>query len=208
MRCCTKFATVQPMTAVRALAPLVRQVEPSCEEWAVTSARNVVTATANRNDAIRAWERQGASLADIARKCDLPRSTVAYIVQQGRLKGDLPSLLPENDRTHPEYGFERFWKRYPKRDGKRRLKADALAVWRRMPYEDKAAAYVGTGFYADAAENGERVMDACRWLGKREWEEWQTPAVLDVHVESQRLQGTDRAKPAAAAFLAKNGGAK
>lgn len=106
------------------------------------------------------------------------------------------------DKTHPEYGFERFWQRYPRRDGKRDHKMKALNVWKRLSYDDKALAYRGLDHYNDACAKGLRIaMDANRYLAEREWGNWQTPAVPDAHVEPQRLQGTDRAKPAAEAYL-------
>jgi hypothetical protein len=184
-----------------AVVELPRQTEAPCREWAVTACKNLETAMANRNDAIRAWNRQGASLGEIADAVGLSKTAIANIVNA--TPGPTAELIaPEDDRNHPEYGFNRFWERYPRRNGKRLHRASALAVWGRLPYADKRAAYEGAGHFAKACEDGLQIAcDAFRWLRDREWEEWQTPAVPDSHGEPQRLQGTDRAKPAAEAYL-------
>jgi hypothetical protein len=183
------------------MGAIARRTGPSYRDWAVEAVEDLETATANRNDAIRAWADHGGTPGAISDACGLSRSTVDYIVQQGR-KAPVPAV---ENRDSPEYGWDRFWDRYPRRNGKRLHKADTLAIWRRLKYKDKAAAYEGTGHYAKACQDGLTIaMDAHRWLGKREWEEWQTPAVPDAHVEP-RLTGTDRAKPAAERYLARNG---
>jgi hypothetical protein len=80
-----------------------------------------------------------------------------------------------------DYRFEDFWAAYPTRDTKKIGKADALKVWRRLSYDEKRAAYAGVAHYAEACQTGvTRAKDAHRWLTKREWVEWQTPAVPDV----------------------------
>lgn len=78
-----------------------------------------------------------------------------------------------------EERFQKFWKVYPARDGKKVGKAKALRQWMRLKPEDHKAAWVGVRHYADS---GWRPKDAERWLRDRCWEEWQEPAVVPDRV--------------------------
>lgn len=81
---------------------------------------------------------------------------------------------PPADRT-----FDEFWQEYPRRDGKRIGKGDAERAWARLKQADRDAALLAVVNYADAcnAPGGPLAQDAFRWLAKRRWEEWATPAV-------------------------------
>jgi hypothetical protein len=108
-------------------------------------------------------------------------------------------------------GFEEFWQAYPRRNGKRAHKQQAATCWRRLSNPEKGLVMRAVANYHEACEEGLQMSaaDAYRWLRDRDWEEeWQTPAVADALREPERLQGTDRAKPGAVAFLAKNGNGK
>lgn len=84
----------------------------------------------------------------------------------------------DDPRNDPEYGFDRFWDAWPKRNGKKIGKRDALKKWRVLSYEDKSSAFRGARNYAVASDAGlAGAMDAFRWLEKRRWEDWQEPAV-------------------------------
>lgn len=84
----------------------------------------------------------------------------------------------DDPKRDPEYGFDRFWDAWPKRNGKKIGKRDALTKWRALSYDDKASAFRGAKNYASASDAGiAGAMDAFRWLEKRRWEDWQEPAV-------------------------------
>lgn len=115
-------------------------------------------------------------------------------ITQGK---DLTLLSPDGDdpREHPDYGFDRFWIRYPARDGKKRLKADAASKWRKMNRCEKEAAWRGVQHYAVSCAQGiDRPKDAVRWLRAGEWETWQSPAVPDPE---QSRPASGAAAPAA-----------
>lgn len=79
----------------------------------------------------------------------------------------------ESKGLNPDEQFDRFWARYPKRDGRKIGKRDALAVWRRMSLGDRRSAWRAAGHYAEACEaDVTRAADAHRWLTKRRWEDW------------------------------------
>jgi hypothetical protein len=66
---------------------------------------------------------------------------------------------------HPsDYGFERWWDRYPQRNGKRGSKAKALGVWKKLTYQQKAEAWRQLGEYVRIVAAGRPPMDADRWL--------------------------------------------
>lgn len=88
----------------------------------------------------------------------------------------------------PDDGFDVFWERWPRRNGKRIGKDKAQRSWARLSLPDRRAAYVGAGHYAAASDAGlAGAKDAFRWLQGREWDDWQTPAQPDAqrngHVE-------------------------
>jgi hypothetical protein len=79
--------------------------------------------------------------------------------------------------------FEAFWQAFPKRDGKRIGKADAVRVWGRLTRQQRAAARVAVNHYAEACSRpgSPSAMDPHRWLTRRRWEDWQTPATPPDH---------------------------
>jgi hypothetical protein len=93
---------------------------------------------------------------------------------------DLLSLTKEeqkNARDDPLYRFEDFWKAYPKRNGAKVEKAKARDVWRKMPFNDKAAAWRSVRHYGPYCDAGHTLAkDAHRWLSGKLWTDWQEPA--------------------------------
>lgn len=66
--------------------------------------------------------------------------------------------------------FETFWREYPKHEGK----WEAFLVWKRLPPDDRLAAFdkaVDYAFQVEADKTEERyIPHACRWLKNRRWE--------------------------------------
>lgn len=93
---------------------------------------------------------------------------------------------PDLDLTKPETltrpadalaDFEKFWDRYPKRNGKRIGKAKALKVWSRLTTDQRDLVSEGVRHYAAACDKGLTIAkDAFRWLRDGEYEEWLDPA--------------------------------
>lgn len=83
----------------------------------------------------------------------------------------------EEERAMPDYGFEKWWKAYPLRHGRRVGKNTALQRWRRLSYDTKARVYTATLHYAEACEREETIaMDPYRFIGStRRWEDWVDP---------------------------------
>lgn len=79
--------------------------------------------------------------------------------------------------TVDDRGFDAFWEAYPRRNGKKLGRGDALKQWRRLKAPERDAAMVGVGHYAAACLDGQLAKDAFRWLRDRCWEDWQTPAL-------------------------------
>ena len=75
-------------------------------------------------------------------------------------------------RDDPSYGWDRFWASFPQRDGRRGNKARALAIWRRMPYPQKAEAWRQLQEYRVICQRGRPPMDAERWLRDGDSQEW------------------------------------
>lgn len=95
------------------------------------------------------------------------------------LPSDPPAATapPVND---PLRGFDEFWESYPKRNGKRIGRGTCQTIWRGLSLEDKRAAWRGTQHYAAAcAAQLQGAMDPERFLRRRFWTDWQTPAVPD-----------------------------
>ena len=84
-------------------------------------------------------------------------------VEEELEKQTTPSLTID-DHDHPVYGWDRFWERYPKRDGKKGSKKLAVGLWRSMTYEHKAEAWRQLGEYVRICAAGRPPMDAQRWL--------------------------------------------
>lgn len=77
--------------------------------------------------------------------------------------------------------FEAFWGAFPRRNGKRIGRTEAHRGWRRLSRADRAAALAGVVNYAEACEGGLTIAaDAHRWLARRRWSDWETPAVPDA----------------------------
>ena len=91
-------------------------------------------------------------------------------------KGNLePSSPAPQDDVDEE--FEKFWKAYPRRNGKRIGKAKAAAVWKRMANTKRQRAHVAVAHYRKACDQGLTIAaDAHRWLRDETFEDWQTPA--------------------------------
>jgi hypothetical protein len=80
------------------------------------------------------------------------------------------------DSSLPSFG--EFWSHYPDRDGKKIGRSEAEAGWARLSGSERLAVMIGVSNYRIACDQGlTRAMDAHRWLAKRRWEEWQTPAI-------------------------------
>lgn len=89
---------------------------------------------------------------------------------------DQPRPEPEAE-ADPEDRFEEFWNAYPRRNGKRVGKKQAVRVWGRMSAADREAAFQGVVHYADACDRDLTIAaDAHRWLRDERWEEWDSPA--------------------------------
>lgn len=73
---------------------------------------------------------------------------------------------------HPP-SFERFWKAYPKRRGKRLGKAAALRFWLRLKPKEQCEAYAATLNYSrcDQVRRG-FARDANRFLSADYWRDW------------------------------------
>lgn len=103
----------------------------------------------------------------------------------------LVAELPSATDVATERFEEHFWPTYPKRNGKRLGKARSLELWLRMTVEDQRAAVMNARNYAAACATGlTMAKDPERWLQRRCWDEWKTPATPDRPVDS----------PAAGAF--------
>lgn len=94
----------------------------------------------------------------------------------------LSTDVDKDDREHPEYGFERAWQAYPKRNGKRLGKKTALALWRKRPYAEKARIFQAVRHYAAAVEATDTIpRDFERFLKADWWEGWEDgPGARDI----------------------------
>lgn len=78
--------------------------------------------------------------------------------------------------------FDDFWIIYPPRNGKRIGKGEALTVWKRLKPAEREAAMVAVHHYRDACKSDLTIAkDAHRWLSKRTFNDWLTPAKPDPH---------------------------
>lgn len=69
--------------------------------------------------------------------------------------------------------FERFWRDYPRRNGIRVGKREALAAWKRLKPPERQAAMDSLPNYRDACDRGVTLAkDAHRWIKGRHWGEW------------------------------------
>lgn len=77
--------------------------------------------------------------------------------------------------TDPAYGFEKFWKAYPRRNGKRLGKADTLKAWLRLAggYDTRRDVFEATRRYAAACADGATLAkDPKRFLQGDCWRDW------------------------------------
>jgi hypothetical protein len=89
---------------------------------------------------------------------------------------------PATTESDP-YSFTAFWARYPRRNGKKLGRADALAQWQRLKPTEIPAVMTGVEHYAAACNGlpwGTFAKDAFRWLRGRCWLDWQEPATFDI----------------------------
>lgn len=114
--------------------------------------------------------------------------------EEGR-GGESPSTDVDSEI---EDQFEQFWDSWPKRNGKKIGKRDALRKWKRLTLPERRAAYIGAKNYAAASEDPDiaaGAMDAFRWLEKRRWEDWQEPAVPDKPPDERRPRPPEYGTP-------------
>jgi len=91
-----------------------------------------------------------------------------------------PSLALVGTYVPYAHPFDAFWEAYPRRNGKRVLKADAVKVWAKMTPKERDLAMASVGHYRSACDSGLTIAcDAVRWLRRKSWEDWDTPAVDD-----------------------------
>lgn len=87
--------------------------------------------------------------------------------------GNQDPSAPEGAGEDPERGFEVWWERYPKRNGKRIGKAKCRTKWRAFSLATKHRVYAATVHYAAAVEAGSTIAkDPERFLAGRYWEDW------------------------------------
>lgn len=107
---------------------------------------------------------------------------------------DISSTAPIINQSEPEVttivsnqmSFTDFWNCYPRRNGKRLNKPQALSYWKKIKSTELEKVMTGTRFYAESVENGSTLSakDPDRWLRDRKWEDWQEPAIPDVALRS------------------------
>ncbi|MCP4566517.1 MAG: hypothetical protein GY841_02920 [FCB group bacterium] len=140
------------------------QVSPVLTDWCeyLERTNNPLKSPKQR---IRAILRRFPSVEDM-------RAAVDYSIAGNSSKLQKPA----EDRTRNEYtdAFERFWKIYPKNEGK----VDAFREWQKLPAEDqeKAAEVVAVYATCDRVKNG-FIKAAHRWLKAKNYnddpETWQ-----------------------------------
>jgi len=84
--------------------------------------------------------------------------------------------------------FEMFWKKYPKRGGRRVGKAAALRLWMKLKPEEQCEAFAAMERYAEGetAKNG-FARDAERFLKAGYWKDWSEEVEVDPEVERGEL---------------------
>ena len=88
-----------------------------------------------------------------------------------------PSLEP-SELFAPDFEAD-FWQPYPKRDGKKVGRKQALEQWQRLKPADRAKVPLAVKHYAAAAADPKvfcPVKDPWRWLRDRLFDDWQEPA--------------------------------
>lgn len=75
--------------------------------------------------------------------------------------------------------FASFWAGYPRRNGKRVGRADALRAYKRIVTSEEKATQVSTALENYAAHCGDLPKDPHRWLAADRWREWLAPDVIE-----------------------------
>ena len=109
-----------------------------------------------------------------------PPGGCAHIAQGGARSTESHLLPTEKEQkgsdgkdSDPLRGFDIFWKDYPRRDGVKDNRKQAVEQWRKLTLEDRRAAYRAMLAYAEACNSGRsRAADAFRWLRDRRWVDW------------------------------------
>lgn len=98
------------------------------------------------------------------------------------------STAVDDDRVMSS--FEQFWCVYPKRNGKKVGKRDALIEWRKLSWDQRRRAYVGA---VNLAASDQMPKDAERFLrrtkggkGSFPFDDWQEPASPPGNIRSER----------------------
>lgn len=118
---------------------------------------------------------------------------VAQNESQGeREETPLVDSVDADPREAPDYGFERVWQAYPKRNGKRLGKAAALRLWKKHPYETKARIFKAVQHYAAAVASTDTIpRDFERFLKADWWEGWEDgPGAIDHRGPPDPTAGT------------------
>jgi hypothetical protein len=77
--------------------------------------------------------------------------------------------------------FSTFWNAYPKRNGKRLYKPQAVEQWKKLKSDETQPAIIGAGFYAKSCEEGLQIAkDPYRWIRDKCWVDWQEAAVAEA----------------------------
>jgi hypothetical protein len=86
--------------------------------------------------------------------------------------------------AEPLYGFDHFWRTYPKRNGRLIGKGLCQKRWKKMNLDERRAAWRGAAHYAADVTAGKTIAkDPDRWLRDRLWEDWDTPADPDAQAK-------------------------
>lgn len=91
-------------------------------------------------------------------------------------------------KADPLYGFDKFWDRYPKRNGKRLGKKKTAAKWKTLSFDAKARAWKAVQHYARACDGGLTIArDAERFLANDWYEDWADgPAEAAIRSQKDR----------------------
>jgi hypothetical protein len=98
------------------------------------------------------------------------------------LKKKEPKTLcdPPDHAFDPIPFFETFWKSYPRRNGKKIGKGDALKKYKVLVKDEAAASEIQQACNHYALNCGELPKDAHRWLSADRWKEWITPDIVEA----------------------------
>jgi hypothetical protein len=88
--------------------------------------------------------------------------------------------------------FEKFWKTYPPRNGRRVGKKAAYRYWKKIPVEEQGCVIEAAGRYA--AEIGNYAKDAQRWLRDEIWRDYPSEKEEDVRMTVEELRAAEEAE--------------